>query len=74
MYFSLSKFEALDRWYSVADYLFLFFFEFLYLQLWLTLGTGNANFFYGMNLVWAAWQALALVQLLKSTAAMEDED
>jgi len=44
------------------------------MQLWLTLGTGNANFFYGMNLVWAAWQAIALVYLLKTTSALEEED
>lgn len=42
-------------------------------ELWLTLGTGNANFFYGMNLAWAAWQALALVHLLKSTSALEED-
>lgn len=36
------------------------------MQLWLALGSGNANFFYGMNLVLAAWHALALVQLVKA--------
>jgi len=36
------------------------------LQMWLVLGSGNANFFYAMNLLWAGWQAVALLQLLKA--------
>ena len=35
-------------------------------QMWLgVLGTGNANFFYGMNLLWAGWQGMMLVQVLR---------
>lgn len=33
-------------------------------ELWLALGMGNANFFYGMNLLWGGWQLLALNQLV----------
>ena len=40
-------------------------------QLWLSLGSGNANFFYGMNLLWAGWQAVALVQLVKAGVRAE---
>ena len=43
-------------------------------EVWLHLGMGNANFFYGMNLLWAAWQAVALVQLLKAGAAAAAEE
>ena len=31
----------------------------------------NANFLYGMNLAWAAWQVLFLVQLVKAAAKWE---
>ena len=27
--------------------------------LWMDLGTGNANFFYAITLLWAAWQVTA---------------
>ena len=27
---------------------------------------GNANFFYAVNLLWAAWQVAALTQLLRA--------
>jgi len=35
-------------------------------ELWLTYETGNANFFFGMNLAWFAWQAFTLRLLLRA--------
>ncbi|DBB16916.1 TPA: hypothetical protein ACH3X3_014028 [Trebouxia sp. C0006] len=32
--------------------------------LWMDLGTGNANFYYAITLLWSAWQAMLLLQLL----------
>ncbi len=43
------------------------------LQLWWVRGVANANFMYGMNLAWAAWQVLFMVQLVKLTARLEAE-
>ncbi|DBA75512.1 hypothetical protein WJX77_011250 [Trebouxia sp. C0004] len=37
--------------------------------LWMDLGTGNANFYYAITLLWSAWQAMLLLQLL--SAALE---
>lgn len=41
------------------------------LQLWLVSGGGNANFLYGMNLLWGGLQAMLLLQLLRSAARQE---
>ena len=43
----------------------------LLLQLWLGSGGGNANFLYGMNLLWAGLQAVLLLQLLRAAARQE---
>lgn len=40
--------------------------------LWMDAGTGNANFFYAITLLWGAWQAMLLLQLL--SAAIEPDD
>ncbi|GAB4813427.1 hypothetical protein N2152v2_000473 [Parachlorella kessleri] len=40
-------------------------------QLWWVRGVVNANFLYGANLAWAAWQVLFLVQLVKAAARLQ---
>lgn len=40
-------------------------------QLWWVRGVANANFFYGMNLAWATWQAMFMIQLIKTAARMD---
>lgn len=40
-------------------------------QLWLEGGGGNANFLYGMTLLWGGLQTLLLLQLLRSAARQE---
>lgn len=44
------------------------------LQLWWVRGIANANFFYGMNLAWAAWQVFFLLQLLKAAVRLEGSE
>lgn len=39
-------------------------------ELWLSYETGNANFFFGMNLAWFAWQAMTLSLLLRAQKAL----
>ncbi len=46
----------------------------LCVQLWWVRGLANANFLYGMNLAWAAWQVLFVVQLVKLTARLESAE
>ena len=41
------------------------------LQLWLGGGGGNANFLYGMNLLWGGLQTVLLLQLLRAAAWQE---
>lgn len=41
------------------------------LQLWLGSGGGNANFVYGMNLLWGGLQVLLLLRLLRGAARAE---
>lgn len=43
----------------------------LCLQLWLGGRGGNANFLYGMNLVWGGLQVLLLLRLLRAAARAE---
>lgn len=41
------------------------------LQFWLGGGGGNANFVYGMNLLWGGLQVLLLLRLLRGAARAE---
>ncbi len=41
------------------------------MQLWLGSGGGNANFVYGMNLLWGGLQVLLLLRLLRGAARAE---
>ncbi|KAL3134128.1 hypothetical protein ABBQ32_008548 [Trebouxia sp. C0010 RCD-2024] len=42
--------------------------------LWMDLGTGNANFFYAITLLWAAWQAMLLLQMVTIATHIDTAD